>query len=337
MPGGFGNSDIYYCTLQSDGSWSNPVNAGPTINTDGKEVFPVFDQNGTFYFSSDGHSGLGGLDIFETHGSKSNWSNPENLKYPVNSTRDDFLPYFTVPGLRGYLSSNRDGGKGADDIYYFSKQLTIIVKTKTKNHNNQIIPLEEVNLKFDDLVKDEAKDYKTDNNGIFSTQSDCGSAFEITGTKPGYFQQEKSVQTACSSGNDTMFVELTLEKLEENKSYVLENIYYDFDKWNIRPDAAVELDKLVNILNEYPNIDIELGSHTDSRGTSIYNETLSQKRAESAVAYIISKGIKAKRIKAKGYGEYKLRTNCPDGVSCSDEDHQLNRRTEFTVTKIHNK
>lgn len=337
MPGGFGNSDIYYTILQPNGKWSAPVNAGNIINTEGKEAFPVLDKNGTFYFSSDRHSGLGGLDIFESYGSKNQWSEPENLTYPINSPRDDFLPYFTVPGISGYLSSNRDGGKGEDDIYYFSKKIMIVVNTKTRNNNNVLIPLNEVTLKMEDLVKDDILEKVTDKNGIFSLEADCGSVYDIRGLKEGYFQQAKSVQTSCSRKNDTMYVELILDKIVENKSYVLENIYYDFDKWNIRPDAAIELDKLVTVLNENPTIDIELGSHTDSRGTNQYNESLSQKRAESAVAYIISKGIISKRITAKGYGESKLRNLCSDGKICTDDEHQLNRRTEFTVTKIHSK
>ena len=334
MPGGYGNSDIYYCVRMPNSKWSEPVNAGPTINTEGKEVFPVLDQNGTLYFSSDGQKGMGGLDIFETQGSKNQWTQPENLKYPINSPKDDFLPYFTNPGISGYLSSNRDGGKGLDDIYYFSKEMTIVVSTKARLKDNVIIPLEDVNLNFDELLKDKKSDFKTDDEGFFTKQANCNTVLKITGTKEGYLSQSKAFQGTCTNKNDTMFVDLILDKIEENRSYVLENIYYDFDKWNIRPDAAIELDKLIKILNDYPNIDIELGSHTDARGTNKYNENLSQKRAESAVAYIISKGIEKRRITAKGYGENKLRNNCSDGISCTDDEHQLNRRTEFTVTKI---
>ena len=336
MPGGYGNSDIYYCVRMPNSKWSKPVNAGPKINTDGKEVFPVLDQNGTLYFSSDGHPGMGGLDIFQVVGTKNEWSEPVNMTYPINSPKDDFLPYFTEPGVSGYLSSNREGGKGLDDIYYFSKQMTVVVNTKARLKDNSLVPLENVNLIFDELMKKKMFDAVTDEDGYYAQKANCSSMFRITGFKEGYFQQNRAIQGTCIN-SDTMYVDLILDKIEENKSYVLENIYYDFDKWNIRPDAAKELDKLVKILNEYPNIDIELGSHTDARGSDEYNETLSQKRAESAVAYIISTGISKKRITAKGYGEKKLRNDCSNGVICTDDEHQLNRRTEFTVTKIHDK
>ncbi len=335
MPGGYGNSDIYYSLLQADGKWSSPVNAGATINTEDKEVFPVLDKDGTLYFSSDGHSGMGGLDIFETHGDKNKWSTPENMQYPINSPKDDFLPYFTTSGVRGYLSSNREGGKGEDDIYYFSKKLMIYVTTLERVKDKMTIPLGNVKVKFEDLIKEDSTQKVTDENGIWVQKENCGAVYEITASKQGYFQQAKSIYTTSNRSNDTMYVDLILDKIEENKSYAIENIYYDFDKWDIRTDASVELDKLVKTLNEYPNIDIELGSHTDARGTNIYNNNLSQKRAESAVEYIISKGIDKHRITAKGYGKTKLINKCADGVDCPEAEHQLNRRTEFTVTKIH--
>lgn len=331
MPGGYGSSDIYYCLRLPDGTWDKPQNAGEIINTEGKEAFPIIDQNGTLYYSSDGQPGMGGLDIFEANGSEDSWSVPENLKAPINSPKDDFSPFFNKSGLSGYLSSNRDGGKGEDDIYYFSKGLIIIGRTYAKIYDNSLIPLENVDVSMTNLNNNDVKAIISDNNGMFIERANCSNSFEFSAHKRGYFMQSKYLETVCKTGNDTIYVDLVLDQILENKSYVINNIYYDFDKWYIRTDAAKELNKLVAVLYENPDIDIELGSHTDSRGTEIYNQKLSQKRAEAAVEYIISKGISSDRITAKGYGESKHAISCN---FCTEEEHQINRRTEFTVTKI---
>jgi outer membrane protein OmpA-like peptidoglycan-associated protein len=338
MPGGYGGTDIYFCEKLSTGGWSKPQNAGPAINTDGKEVFPFVDDDGTLYFSSDGHAGMGGLDIFKATGSKSSWSEPENMKSPINSSKDDFSIYFTDTGAAGYLSSNRSDGLGDDDIYSFEynppTSLILAVTTKEKLDDNSLVPLAEVNLTLTNKSLEASEAFKTDDKGLSFIDLSCASSFEIKGDKDGYFfTKSKKFETAvCKTRHDTTFVELVFDKIVLNKPIVLENIYYDFDKWNIRSDAASELDKLVVILQDNPGIKIELGSHTDCRGSNKYNQTLSQKRAESAVAYIISRGIDKSRITAKGYGETQLRNSCADGVDCSESEHQLNRRTEFKVT-----
>lgn len=335
MPGGYGKSDLYFCIKQVDGSWSTPVNAGNKINTHGKEGFPVVDSTGRLYFSSDGLPGMGGLDIFQSTGEKENWSSPLNLKYPLNSSKDDFSMVFNPDGQSGYLSSNRDGGKGEDDIYNFSRKLIIVGKTLTISAENKMIPLSNVNLTINNKSENLTDIEISDEEGRFSKFADCGEIFEITANKTGYFAQYATADAKCSEiSNDTLYVEVIMDKIITNKPYVMENIYYDYNKWNIRPDAAIELDKLVKILRDNPEIEIELGSHTDSRGTFKYNETLSQKRAESAVDYIISLGIGSERITAKGYGENMLRNSCKDGKVCTEEDHQKNRRTEFKVTRI---
>jgi outer membrane protein OmpA-like peptidoglycan-associated protein/tetratricopeptide (TPR) repeat protein len=338
MPGGYGGTDIYYSEKLSDGSWSTPKNAGNKINTEGKEVFPFVDKDGVLYFSSDGHEGMGGLDIFSSHGSEDQWNTPENLKYPVNSSKDDFSIYFTQTGQTGYFSSNRDGGKGEDDIYSFvpapPTNLILVGITKARLEDNSIVTLNNVNIKMEDKTNNTEGTLYSDNEGTFSKKVDCGSAYNMTATKEGYFTSSKAVATSCKTRNDSLFVEFILDKIIINKPIVLDNIYYDYNKWNIRPDAATELEKLVKILKDNPMINIELGSHTDCRGTDEYNQKLSQHRAESAVTYIVSKGIDGKRITAKGYGESVLINRCKDGVNCSDEEHQMNRRTEFKVTSI---
>jgi len=331
MPGGYGKSDIWFCLKNADGTWAEPQNAGPIINTEDREMFPVVDKDGTFYFSSDGHLGMGGLDIFKTHGQQKNWTNPENLKYPINSPKDDFLPFFTEPGKIGYLSSNRKGGKGSDDIYFFAKQIVLKINT-FEQVKNKLIPLPNTTVAIEKPLDQYTTKLTTDLYGENSFITHYGSAIVLKADKEGYLGTIKNIDAVSNS--DTINIDLILDKIEINKTFVLENIYYDFDKWNIRPDAAIELDKLVNILKEHPEIDIELSSHTDSRGSNPYNKSLSQRRAESAVSYIISKGIDPKRIVAKGYGEEKLREPCPDGINCTEEQHQKNRRTEFTITNI---
>ena len=335
MPGGYGATDIYFCEKFADGSWSSPKNAGNIINTGGKELFPYIANDGTLYFASDGLPGMGGLDLFSAKGSKDNWTSPENLKYPFNSPKDDFTFCFTGDGS-GYLASNRDGGKGDDDIYRFSPAppttLVLSVITKEKLDNNATAILNGVNLQ---ITSDSgALTVTPRDNGHFLAQAGCNTEYKVKGTKNGYFTSEKTVKTSCTTRHDTVSVELLFEKIVINKAIVLNNIYYDYDKWDIRPDAATELDKLVKIMVENPEINIELGSHTDSRGKDKYNQDLSQKRAESAVNYIISKGVDALRIKAKGYGESVPVNKCVNGVECTEEEFQMNRRTEFKVTSI---
>ena len=338
MPGGYGETDIYYCSKQADGKWGVPKNAGSLVNTEGEESYPYVDSTGTLYFSSDGHIGMGGLDIFSAEGSKDEWEQPVNLKYPINSPKDDFSVYFTISGKSGYFSSNRDGGKGNDDIYYFVPEpiTTLILAgvVKQRLEDNSIEILKEANIKMEDKTANVTGMLVSNEAGKFYAKLECNSTYDLTATKDGYFTQSKSFETTCKTRNDTVFVDMILDKIIINKPIVLENIYYDFDKWNIRNDAKIELDKLVDLLKRNPGIKIELGSHTDCRGSSAYNEKLSQKRAESAVEYIITQGIDKNRITAKGYGEKVPVNNCVDGVKCSEEQYQLNRRTEFKVTEI---
>ncbi|HPI30744.1 MAG TPA: OmpA family protein [Bacteroidales bacterium] len=337
MPGGYGGSDIYYCTKRDDGTWSQPHNAGNSINTSGKEVFPFLDDDGTLYFSSDGHPGMGGLDLFRSKGSKNSWSEPENLKSPMNSPRDDFSIFYTETGKSGYFSSNREGGKGSDDIYSFVASppinLILAVVTKEKFDDNTTAILDGVDVNIKNTGDNNPLPFVSGNPGIFYATANCNGEYEVKGSRDGYFASVQTVKMPyCITKQDTVEVELLLSKIKINVPIVLENIYYDFDKWFIRPDAEIELNKLLKILVDNPDIKIELGSHTDCRGSDRYNEVLSQKRAESAVNYIIGKGIDKERITAKGYGEKVLINNCSDGVECTEEDHQFNRRTEFKVT-----
>jgi outer membrane protein OmpA-like peptidoglycan-associated protein len=338
MPGGVGGADVYYCEKIDENTWSAPKNCGNMINSDGDEVFPYMDASGTLYFSSNGLPGMGGLDLFSAKGSKDSWTSPENLKYPLNSPKDDFSIYYTEAGKAGYLTSNRDGGKGMDDIYRFVESpptdLILAVITKERLDNNTLGILKGVDVAIKNRITDNIQKMPVSDRGTLFTKVDCGTSYEVKGTKEGYFTQMKLVTTKCVTKHDTVFVELTFDKIIIDKPIVLRNIYYDFDKYNIRPDAALELNKLVVILLQNPSIEIELGSHTDSRGSDEYNQVLSQHRAESAVNYIVTQGIDPKRITAKGYGESVPVNRCTNGADCTEEEFQMNRRTEFKVTKM---
>ncbi|WP_083252056.1 OmpA family protein [Pedobacter steynii] len=337
MPGGLGKTDIWYTELQSDGSWAKPVNCGAELNTAEEEAFPTIGSEGELYYSSKGKIGMGGYDIYSSRGEKTQWGKSRNLKYPLNSTSDDFY-LVSKDGKTGYFSSNREGGAGDDDIYGFSDQTPAAIilaldgtvyEQKTKTTLDSVL----VTLTDGNGVAVNRKVTGQNGNFFFGLSRDQDYKIEIS--KFGYTSVFKTLSTKGMAKSDTLNMQAFLDKdkFEPGKTYVLRNIYYDFDKANIRVDAARELDKLLAILKENPAIWIELSSHTDSRGADQYNQWLSQRRANSAVQYLIDRGVERERIKAKGYGETMLLNKCANGVKCSHAAHQLNRRTEFKVIK----
>lgn len=331
MPSGLGGTDIYICQRTGTGDWGLPVNLRE-INTEGNERTPILDNEHNLYFSTDGRIGMGGLDVFKVKLLTGKIAEPKNLGYPTNSPQDDFTYLKTSP-LTGYFTSNRTGGLGSDDIYSFKEQqifaLKLIGVVFDRDNNrplaNAIVALSKIN--------GQTMKVQTDETGSFSFNLDKESDYNLTGEKSNYRADVASLTTINLTASAEIKKDLYLEKIELEKAIKIENIYYDFDKSNIRPDAAVELDKLVKIMKDNPTIWIELGSHTDSRGNDQYNQWLSQRRANSAVQYMIDHGISKNRITAKGYGESKLLNNCSNGVKCSEADHQLNRRTEFKIVK----
>ncbi|MCT4590691.1 MAG: OmpA family protein [Carboxylicivirga sp.] len=419
-PGGYGGSDIWYVN-RTDNGWSEPQNLGEEVNTEGDEMFPFIDAENKLYFASNGHLGLGGLDLFVAT-DKNGQYQVHNMGYPINSEKDDFSLFLKEDGVNGYFASNRIGGKGDDDIYRFKILDAVSFKKHLKSklldkQTRQIIANTPVQLSDKDgnvikeLVSDaqgmietdlpletreiilavnavdyypysdeidvsqdvdahemelvplpvygiygkvfllpdmqpipevtllmEAKtgDRKTavsNAEGAFKTKLKPDTEYDLVFTKKAYFTKRVKFSTV---GRDTgyvnvnEFVELEMEKAEVGKSIEIE-ILYDLGKWNIREDAATELDDMIQFLNDNPSIKIELGSHTDARGTKRSNQTLSQKRAESAVQYMVDRGIASDRIQAKGYGETRLKNKCADGVPCSEEEHQANRRSEVTI------
>ena len=334
MPGGLGGTDIWMCRREGD-SWGKPTNLGPTVNTKENEMFPSINNDGTLYFSSEGHAGYGALDIFESKKINENWTTPINLQRPINSSYDDFALAYAPGSKTGFFSSNRTGGAGNDDIYVFRNIeppspafISGVVKEKVSMQ-----PIAGATVFVLNPETGKVKVVKTDANGIFNTLIDKPASFVIKAMMPNFIADCVPVPVPEMKPGTTTKAprEFLLDKLIIQKTFQVNNIYYDFDKFNIREDAKPELDKLVQILKEN-SINVELASHTDSRGSSAYNEKLAQRRAESAVKYIVGKGIGNERITAKSYGEQKLINKCSDGVKCSAAEHQANRRTEFTVT-----
>lgn len=336
MPGGLGGVDIWYCDLQTDGSWSNPINAGSEVNTKYDEMFPmVFGSK--LYYSSDGKPGMGGLDIFEAkiHGGKI--GQVRNMGFPINSASDDFAYYILEDGeveRKGFLSSNRSGTVGGDDIYNYATKkpvFKILIQGKTFNKKSRELLTETSVTLYGDKRNILAKT-KSDGKAEFTFDADKNMSYKILGERSGFHADSVSIWTTAPTKDTVYQVALFLEPIMEiGHKFVLENIYYDFDKYNIRKDAAVILDQLVRTMRDNPTLRIELSSHTDSRGSHRYNDVLSQKRAESAVNYIVSRGIERDRLVAKGYGERRLVNRCADGVKCSAAEHQANRRTEVEI------
>ena len=364
--GGKGGLDLYRAPMDNSGRFGRPINLGSTINTRGNEIFPYVSEDGKLYFSSDGHPSLGGLDIFVASRSGDEIQ-IEHLGIPVNSVGDDF-GLFLSDVTQGYFSSNRVGGKGDDDIYYFestgsedrwwSNEITITessepakvalyhLRTQILNSRNKPIANAKVGIKRNGEIQPvmftDAKGYVDIIDLNPADQISFNASKEKFLTKRSEFLmdgREIPKQLLKKELTDTTFEhKIILGQAEVGEEigalFDVNPIYYDLDKSTIRPDAAVELDKIVQVLKDNADISIELGSHTDARASASYNMKLSQRRAESAVKYIIEHGIEAARIKAKGYGETQLINGCSDGVDCSEEAHQENRRTEFKITDL---
>lgn len=439
MPGGYGGVDIYKSTKEKDGTWGKPVNLGIGVNTEGNEMFPFIHENGLLFFASDGHPGLGGLDVFVSKYSEGYFTKVINLGVPINGSKDDFSLVLNHQQTSGYFASNREEGKGNDDIYSFKvlKPFNFgkTIKGVAKDTEGNILALTTVNL-FDNTGK-VIKSIVTDESGKYSFEVEENKDFTLNGQKDKYFdgknvantrgpeqiviadlQLEKdpgnALRILISDGKTKeplegvkykitdlatgeVFMEdatpatgdalkpLADKKLNDELKYkielvkagyfpktinfnhviakpgvinvhealdlsmdkevkdlrdlvVINDIRFDLNKFNIRPDAAAELDKVIEVMNKYPSMVVELGSHTDCRATKKYNEVLSDKRAKASAAYIKGKISNPSRIYGKGYGESVLLNGCAcEGAvksTCSEEEHQKNRRTEFRIISM---
>lgn len=416
-PGGYGGSDLWLVRRFPNGSWSQPENLGPAINTEGEEVFPFIHSDSTLYFSSDGHASLGGLDIFEAKLNGLKYQEVKALGFPLNSRWDDFGLIWDENRIRGYFSSNRPGGSGGDDVYAFIHRYGLLKGIVIDAETEQ--PLSNVHLSLKDFP--EGKNFHTDTDGLFQFELSRGSVVEIEAIKDAYrptrisgavperagegyveirlnldrvklklqtlnaeteeklpfvevvlspvgsqptlekqSDQDASLEHSLSRGTEyeilatkkgftdlnvriseadlestsELNMNLMLQPIREGVTVELKNIYYDYDQHFIREDAVADLIQLAEFMLRNPGVSIELSSHTDSRGSDSYNLELSDRRAQAAVAYLEKLGIAPDRMLAKGYGEEKLRNRCANSVQCSDEEHQFNRRTEFTITGV---
>lgn len=331
-PGGIGMADIYKVSIDSKGNFGKPENLGSGINTEGKEGFPYVDSNGTLYFSSDGHLGMGGLDVFAAEAKGSGFGEAKNMGLGVNSSSDDFAFSYNPTTEKGYVSSDRKGGKGSDDIYKIEKiescEVNLIVLVIDAN-TNMVIPSARLDLY--DGMENKLKSKTTTDNGNESFELPCNQAHVVQAFKEGY---ESNAETINASKKGEKKIKIALRPVEElivEEKVVLDPILFDYDKHNIKPQAAFELDKLVALMKRNPEMVIKVESHTDNRGNDAYNLTLSNKRAQSTVQYVISKGISADRISGEGFGETKPAIKC--GEDCTDEQRHQNRRSEFIIIK----
>ncbi|SDR73658.1 OmpA family protein [Gramella sp. MAR_2010_147] len=326
MPNGNGGTDIYKVSVDENGNFGTPENLGEPVNTEFDETFPFMDTDGTLYFSSNGHAGLGLFDIFRFEDGE-----VENLGEPVNSSMDDFA-YFQVSDSReGFISTNRGGG--SDDIYVFNKLNPLIVKGQVTDAVNGK-PISAATVRVMNKENEQIAFLETDEEGNYQTEVARDKIFPLEAKEIKYKTFNGELSTMNTDEKDEMIYDIQLNPIEDVEYLAeIDNIYFDFDKSAIRPDAAKELDKLVDLMqNQYPELVIEIGSHTDRRGTNAYNEKLAERRAKATYDYLLSKDISEDRISTyKGYGETKPAIDCE---RCSEKDHQLNRRSMFSVVKM---
>lgn len=342
MTGSAGESDIFMTEIIGDGTYGPIINLGKNINTIGRETFPFITKDGILYFSSDGHQGLGGLDVFATKIAFNDYDQPVvNVGRPINGPLDDFSFIFDSESKKGYFSSNREGGMGEDDIYEFVENDPLVLDciqevsgTVRDRISNEVLAGATV-MVIDEENK-EISSTITDSKGNYVLQLDCSKGNFVRASRDGYVPAEEYLN---KSDGKPRIIDFYLERDvvtggfgdDLAKLLQLSTIYFDLNKYNIRPDAEIEIQKVIVAMEKYPSLKIKVNSHTDSRGNDAYNLWLSQKRAESTINYMISKGIAADRLQSEGFGESRLVNECANGVPCSSEQHQLNRRSEFII------
>ena len=331
MPGGFGNFDIYKGDIDEEGNINNVENLGQKVNTEGQEMFPFIGDKNNLYFSSDSQLGLGGLDIFFTKEVDGKWASVRNVGIPVNSNADDFAFNMNEATGEGFVSSNRSGGKGGDDIYSIKRLIPIcdvlltanVMDAKTK------LGIDSATTSVSDKEGNIASTKTSSTEGVTEFMLVCDEAGKLIVSKEGY--NSKIVDLKMSNEEFTS-IDVMLDPIEKiivAEKIELNAIYFDFDKSNIKAEAAFELDKLVQIMNKYPEMTLSIESHTDSKGPSSYNQRLSERRAKTTSQYVISKGIDSSRLSSAGKGESSPVVDC---TNCSKEEDQLNRRSEFIIT-----
>lgn len=343
MPGSFGQSDLFSVVINEDGTFGKPENLGAAINTEGRETFPFISAENELYFASDGRPGLGGLDIFVSKiNTDSDFGQVQNIGEPVNTKFDDFAFIMDSNTRKGFFSSNKEGGIGNDDIYKFTetrklncdKQLVGII---SDSDTNEILSTAKVIL-LDDKFQQIAE-VMSGADGTYSFNVKCNQTYYVRAAKKEYETNEAKI-----SIHPTDKSELNIPLVKNSKqigvgtdlakTLEIPIVYFDLDKSFIRNDAAFELEKVLAVLKQYPSMKIDVRSHTDSRQTKKYNMALSNKRVKATIDWLVKNGISAKRISGRGYGESQLINKCSDNVNCTEEEHQLNRRSEFVIVSM---
>lgn len=343
-PGTFGQSDLYSVTILPDGGFGSPENLGPTINTEGRETFPFISAKNELYFASDGQPGLGGLDVFVSRiNSDGTFTAVQNVGIPINSNLDDFAFVVNDKNSNGFFSSNRAGGNGNDDIYRFTEIKKLFCEQQLKGIIVDLENSERLDHVKVILLDDQFKilsEMETGVDGGYSFDIACGNSYHIRAVKTAFETKEISIQIPVVSGETNL--EVQLEKRVKPitigsdlaKTLSIPIVYFDLDKSIVSKTAAFELVKILAVMQEYPKMKIDVRSHTDSRQTAKYNLALSNRRVKSTIEWLVKNGIARKRLTGKGYGEGQLVNNCSDGVSCSEAEHQLNRRSEFIIISM---
>lgn len=339
-----GNSDLFVADIRADGSFGPVENLGDEINTEGKETFPFVSGSGELYFASDGHPGLGGLDIFTVR--KDAFGNDQviNVGKPVNSTADDFAYIINEGNKRGFFSSNRGQDSGFDNIYALVEKEPIALAAELCGHVRDSltkVPLAGTQLTLYDENGGKLKTFQTDGSGDFCLEVAPRKNYNLRAEKEEYQIHEEFITGLKNGEKRELLIELNREDIvvttgdDLTAKLGLKPIYFDFDGYKIREVSKIELGKVIEVMQQYPEISIDVRSHTDSRGSDSYNLQLSERRAKATVDYIVNIGeISRNRINGKGYGETRLVNECSNDVPCTAEQHQLNRRSEFVIIKM---
>lgn len=372
-PGGIGEHDIYYSQLDEKGKWGEPVNIGPVINTKYNEEAVYMHPDGkTLYFSSEGHSSMGGYDIFKSiYDEKTGkWGEPINIGYPVNTVDDDVFFVISADGRRGYYTSQMKDSRGGRDLYmitFLGPEKPMVLNNEDQLIASQAAPVKEVviapavqiqeaqltilkgvisdfltkqPLEADiEIVDNQANKviatFKSNSKtGKYLVSLPAGKNYGIAVKKEGYLFHSENFDIPNTAAFQEVEKNIELKQLKVGNKIVLKNIFFDLDKATLRPESTAELNRLIKLMTDVPSLRIELGGHTDSRGSDTYNQQLSEKRAKAVVDYLTANGIDAKRLEWAGYGETQLVNGCSNGVQCSDVQHQENRRTEFKVLSL---
>ena len=345
-PGTIGQSDLYKVAINSNGTYGEPINLGVEINTEGRETFPFVTKDNQLYFASDGHPGLGGLDVFTTKiNNDGSFGEVENDGAEVNSPKDDFGYYRDSEINKGFFSSNRDGGLGSDDIYRFTSKdkckqiLKGIVTDSATGETLAGVQLILLNKQYKVIAET-----TSDALGYYAFDVNCRRTYHVRANKKDYTSKETKLRTPEVTGETKLDIQLesTICRVavgdDLGKCFGIKMIYFDLDKSNIRKEASLDLAKILDVLIQNPTIKLDIRSHTDCRQTAKYNMALSDRRAKATIAWLVSKGIDSSRLTGRGYGESQLINDCgcePTNASnCTEEQHQMNRRSEFIITAL---